>query len=93
MSVCTSDGFSKIRGLLDSTATGKESVQDKSILGQLLGRQETLTSYGSMQVLSSSQTLRFDAKSGAVSIETSRTGSRIPDRQVICTVQREGGCK
>jgi uncharacterized protein RhaS with RHS repeats len=93
VSVCTNDGFAKIRGLLDSTATGKENVQDKSILGKLLGRQETLTSYGSMQVLSSGQTLKFDAKSGAVSIETTRTGSRIPDRQVICTVQKDGGCK
>jgi RHS repeat-associated protein len=93
ISVCSADGFGKVRGLLDSTSTGAESVQDKSLIGRLLGRQESLTSYGSMQVLSSGQTLKFDAKSGVVSIETSRTGSRIPDRQVICTAQKDGGCK
>jgi RHS repeat-associated protein len=93
ISVCTNDGFGKIKDMLNSTSTGKESVDDKSFLGQLLGRKESLTSYGSMQVLSSGQTLKFDAKSGNVSVETMRTGSRIPDRQVLCTVQKDGGCK
>ncbi|WP_308365251.1 MULTISPECIES: RHS repeat-associated core domain-containing protein [unclassified Microbulbifer] len=92
VSVCTNDGFKKVEKLLQSTSKSTTKVDDKSILGRLLGRQESLTNFGSMQVLPSGFSLNFDAPTGQISISRTQTGSRIPRKTVICSVREDGGC-
>ena len=92
VAVCTIPETNAIDRMLKSTRTGQVKVDDKSIKGRLTGAKETLKSYGTLRVLPTGSSLRYDAKSGRVSIQWSETGSRIKRSQTVCTV-KDGSCK
>lgn len=92
ISVCTKPEFSAVDRMLKGTSTGTSQVNDKSVLGRITGAQETVKNFGTMNVLPSGSSLRFNSETGKVSIRSTETGSRIPKERTVCTV-KDGACK
>lgn len=68
-------------------------MDSKSILGRLMGSKESLTNFGTLDVLPTGYSLNYNAKTGVVSVTHTETGSLIPKSTKVCTVQKDGHCK
>lgn len=92
IAVCSTAEMGAIDRMLQKTSTGTAQVDDKSLLGRITGRRESLKSFGTLRALPSGMSLGFDSSSGEVSVRWAETGSRIPKQKVLCTV-KDGACK
>ncbi len=92
ISVCKTNEFKEVEGILNTTSTGNSEVK-KALFGIPTGRTEMLKSFGAMHVLPTGVTLKFDSKTGDVSLKITKTGTRIVESKHICTAQKDGTCK
>lgn len=65
----------------------------KSLEDRIRSRSETLTKYGSLGVLPSGHSLRFNHKTNSVVMRYTETGSHIVKERTICIVSKDGSCR